>query len=353
MNNLIFFTHKKNDLDYFFDKNSLKFLDKNIKILFNPKNRHLSEKEVIKYSKNASIIITEWWTGAGTKLLQSKNLKAIIRCGVEIKNIDFDIAKKNNVAIINVPNTYSNSVAELVITLILSLSRNLIHFHNKTVSGFYSEAIIEMMSNGKVKFKNWPQFEISGKTLGLIGFGSIGKLVYEKASNLGMKVLIHDPFISKKTKKIKLVSLNYLLKNSDFVSLHANYNNNKYMISYDEFKLMKKDSFLINTARGNLINTNAMFKILKTNKIAGAAIDVLETDKKFERKKINKWKHSENFANTKLNKLNNIILTPHMAGITRETIIRQSYDVIKIINLIFKNKLPKSVVNNVKKIKIN
>lgn len=351
MKNTIFFTHKKRDFDLFFDKNALKLLNKDTKILFNPFNRHLKEDEVIKYSKNATIIISEWWTGAGEKLLKKKNLKAVIRCGVEIKNIDFEAATKNKVAIINVPNTYSNSVAELVITYIFCLARNIINFHNKTIKGFYNEAIIEMLSNNKVNFSNWPQFEIFGSTLGIIGFGSIGKLVREKALALGMKVIVHDPLIKRKNKKINFVSLKYLLKNSRFITLHASYQNNKYMISQDEFSLMKKNTFIINTARGNLINTNIMYNALKSKKISGAAIDVLETNSKYENKKMTDWKHSENFSKTKLNKLENIIITPHMAGITKETIIRQSINVINIVNLICKNKLPKSVVNKIKKIK--
>ena len=351
MGTTIFFTHKKRDFDLFFDKNAIGLLNKNIKILFYPLNRHLKEEEVIKYSKNASIIVTEWWTGAGNKLLEKKNLKAIIRCGVEIKNIDFEIAKKNKIAIINVPNTYSNSVAELVITYILTLARNIINFHNQTIKGSYNEAIIEMLSNNKVNFSDWPQFEIMGSTLGIIGFGSIGKLVRKKALALGMKVIVFDPFIRKKNKKITFVSLKYLLQNSRFISLHASFNNNKYMISKNEFSYIKKNSFIINTARGNLINTNEMYNALKLKKISGAAIDVLETDLKYEKNKTTNWKHSENFAKTKLNKLDNIIITPHIAGITKETITRQSIDVIKIINLINNNKLPKSVVNNIKKIK--
>ena len=270
---------------------------------------------------------------------------------MEIKNIDFEAATKNKVAIINVPNTYSNSVAELVITYIFCLARNIIKFHNKTIKGFYNEAIIEMLSNNKVNFSNWPQFEISGSTLGIIGFGSIGKLVREKALALGMKVIVHDPLIKRKNKKINFVSLKYLLKNSRFITLHASYQNNKYMISQDEFSLMKKNTYIINTARGNLINTNIMYNALKSKKISGAAIDVLETNSKYENKKMTDWKHSENFSKTKLNKLENIIITPHMAGITKETIIRQSINVINIVNLICKNKLPKSVVNKIKKIK--
>ena len=126
-------------------------IDKNIKIIRNQTNRHLNDKEILKKSKDASIIITEWWTGAGEKLLQKKNLKAIIRCGVEIKNIDFNVANKNKVAVINVPDSYSNSVVELVICYIFALARNLNHFHTKTISGHYNEALIEMLSNKKVK----------------------------------------------------------------------------------------------------------------------------------------------------------------------------------------------------------
>ena len=350
MKKTIFFTHNKNDFNLFFDKRALNLLDKNIKIIRNQTNRHLNDKEILKKSKDASIIITEWWTGAGEKLLQKKNLKAIIRCGVEIKNIDFNVANKNKVAVINVPDSYSNSVVELVICYIFALARNLNHFHTKTISGHYNEALIEMLSNKKVKFSKWPIFEVSGSTLGIIGFGSIGKLLRKKAESLGMKVLVYDPFC-KKNKNINFVTLNYLLKNSKFVSLNASYNNNKYLISRKELNLMSKNSYIINTARGNLIETKALYKSIKDKKIAGAAIDVLETNQIFEKKISKDWKHSEDFANTKLNKFENIILTPHLAGITKETIKIQSEKVIKNVNLIFKGIKPKTIVNKIKSIK--
>ena len=171
MKKTIFFTHNKNDFDLFFDKNSLANLRKDIKILFNPLDKHLNDEEIIQYSEDASIIISEWWTGAGSKLFKNKkDLKAIIRAGVEIKNIDFKAAKKADVAIINIPDAYSNAVAELVICYIFSLARNLLDVHEKTIEGVYDEAIIEMLSNKKINSYQFPQFEIQGSTLGIIGF---------------------------------------------------------------------------------------------------------------------------------------------------------------------------------------
>ncbi len=347
MKKTIFFTHNKNDFDFFFDKHSLVNLRKNVKILYNPLDKHLNDEEILQHSEDASIVICEWWTGAGPKLFKNKkDLKAIIRAGVEIKNIDFKAAKKANVAIINIPDAYSNAVAELVICYIFSLARNLLHFHQKTIEGFYNEAVIEMLSNKKIHSSQFPQFEIQGSTLGIIGFGSIGQLIRKKAISLGMKVLVYDPFCSKNDKKINFVNLDFLLKNSRFVSLSASSNNkNKYLISKKELKKMSKNSYLINTARGNLVDTNALLTTLKNNEIAGAAIDVLETSEKYDRSTDQAWKHSENFSKTPLRKLKNVILTPHLAGYTKKTITKQSNEIIRNINLLFNNKMPKSILN--------
>jgi len=350
MKKTIFFTHNKNDFDFFFDKHSLLNLRKDVKILYNPLDKHLNDEEILKYSEDASIIISEWWTGAGPKLFKNKkDLKAIIRSGVEIKNIDFKAAKKANVAIINIPDAYSNAVAELVICFICSLARNLLHFHQKTMEGFYNEAVIEMLSDKKIHSSQFPEFEIQGSTLGVIGFGSIGQLIRKKAISLGMKVLVYDPFCLKKDKKSNFVSLDFILKHSRFVSLSASSNNkNKYLISKKELKKMSKNSYLINTARGNLVDTHALYTALKNNEIAGAAIDVLETSEKYDRSINQAWKHSENFSKTPLRKLKNVILTPHMAGYTKKTITKQSNEIIRNINLLFNNKMPKSILNKKK-----
>ena len=108
---------------------------------------------------------------------------------------------------------------------------------------------------------------------------------------------------------------------------------------------MSKDSFLINTARGNLINTNDLVIALKNNSIAGAAIDVLETSKEFDNMSKGKWKHSEDFGNTPLSQFDNVILTPHIAGLTKETITKQSDKIVESINLLFDNQLPQSIIN--------
>ena len=346
MDKTIFFTHNENDFKLFFNKKSLVNLKKDIKILKNPLNKHLNDEEILKYSEDASIIISEWWTGAGKSLFRNKkNLKAIIRAGVEIKNIDFKAAKEANVKIINIPDAYSNAVVELVICFIFSLARNINHFYKKTIQGEYNEAIIEMLSQKKVNFKNLPQIEISGSCLGIIGYGSVGQLLRKKTEAIGMKVLVYDPFCNKNGKGVNFVDLNYLLKNSKFISLNASLNTNKYLISKKELNLMSKDSFLINTARGNLINTNDLVIALKNNSIAGAAIDVLETSKEFDNMSKGKWKHSEDFGNTPLSQFDNVILTPHIAGLTKETITKQSDKIVESINLLFDNQLPQSIIN--------
>ena len=160
-----------------------------------------------------------------------------------------------------------------------------------------------------------------------------------------MKILVYDPFCNKNKKDVNFVNLNYLLKNSKFISLNASLNENKYLISMKELKLMSKDSFLINTARGNLINTSDLVIALKNKIIAGAAIDVLETSKEYDAISTIKWKHSEDFSSSPLSQFENVILTPHIAGLTEETITKQSNKIVEIINLLYDNQLPQSVIN--------
>ncbi|NLJ49829.1 MAG: phosphoglycerate dehydrogenase [Candidatus Atribacteria bacterium] len=218
------------------------------------------------------------------------NLKVVSKHGVGVDNIDLHSAQKHGVVVTNAPGTNSVSVAEMAFTLILNLARKIPHY-------------IEQIKN-----KEWGAtsfgLELEGKTIGIVGFGRIGKNVAQYGQAFGMKVLYFDPFITEEITPYKKVELENLFKEADFISLHAPLTDEtREMVNDKLLSLMKKEAFLINTARGELINEEALYLFLKENRIAGAALDV--------------FTHEPPFDNPLLS-LPNVIATPHISSHTRE-----------------------------------
>lgn len=239
-------------------------------------------------------------------LQQFPNLKFILRAGVGLDNIDLGEAKKKNIKVINAPGSNSNSVAELVIYFILTLLRNIKQQDHRLRNGLWRE--IKLLGQ-----------ELKNKSIGLIGCGAVGKSVAEKIMAFKVKeILGYDPYLDKETLavyKIKKVTLNYLIKNSDIISLHLPLTKEtKDLITLKEIKLMDKKSYIINTSRGGIINENDLIVALKNKIIAGAALDV--------------FKNEPNF-NPGFLSLDNVILTPHIGAYTHEADLEMSMVPVK------------------------
>jgi len=244
----------------------------------------------------------------------AKNLKTISTFSVGFDHIDIDFAKSRGIKIGYTPEVLTNATAELTITLILDVMRRVTE------------------GDRLIRNKRWKQvfgaddytgMEVSGKTIGILGMGRIGKEVAKKADGLGMKVVYHSRRpISKnleKKLKIKYLSEDKLFENSDVVSLHIPYSKDTHhKIDSKIFKKMKDTSFLINTARGKIVNEKHMITALKTKQIQGAGIDVYELEP------------IEN--NNQLLKLENVVLSPHIGSSTEET--RSKMSEITVRNLI-------------------
>jgi len=244
----------------------------------------------------------------------AKNLKVISTFSVGFDHIDIKIAKSQKIKIGYTPEVLTNATAELTIGLILDSLRRI--------------------SEGDriIRDKKWKQIfgaydytgtEVSGKTIGIIGMGRIGREVAKKANGLGMNVIYHNRKpVSKsleKVLKVKYVSESRLYKNSDIISLHVPYNRDTHHLMNSRiFKKMKKTSFLINTSRGKIVNEKQLVTALKTKQIQGAGMDVYELE---PIKKDNP-----------LLKLENVILSPHVGSSTKET--RQKMSDITARNLI-------------------
>ena len=227
------------------------------------------------------------------------SLKVIVRGGAGLDTIDHEYAKSKGIVVMNTPLANSLSVAELAIGYMFMLARSL---YKATAS----------MKAEKWDKKSFEGDEIGGKTLGLIGFGNIGQETAKRALALGMNVIAFDPYV-KEAKGVKLVSLDELLTQADYISLHLpKTKESANMIGAEQFAKMKNGVRIINCARGGIINEDALYDALTHGKVAGAALDVFA---------------EEPPTNWKLVKLDNVIASPHIGAATKEAQARVGAEV--------------------------
>jgi D-3-phosphoglycerate dehydrogenase len=220
----------------------------------------------------------------------SANLKVIVRGGVGLDTIDADYARSKGIAVLNTPLASSVSVAELAIGYMFALAR----------STFQAST---SMKEGKWEKKAFTGEELSGKTLGLVGIGNIGRQVARRAVALGMTVLAYDPYV-KTAEGVTLVSLDELYARANYISLHLpRTEETAGMIGSAAFAQMKAGVRIINCARGGIIDESALYDALTTGKVAAAALDVYA---------------EEPPSNRKLVELPNVIASPHIGAATRE-----------------------------------
>lgn len=227
-------------------------------------------------------------------LENAENLVVIGRAGVGVDNIDVKECSKKKIKVVNSPTGATISVAELTISHMLSLSRNLTRADKS-------------MKEVKWEKKKFGGTELNGKILGLIGIGKIGSLVAKYAKAFQMEVLVYDPYLSKDEVMemgAKKVEFDDLFGKADYISIHVPLTDQtKHLINEKAFNLMKPTSYLINCARGGIVDENALLKALEGKRIAGAALDVFE---------------KEPPTDSPLLKLENVVLTPHLGASTRE-----------------------------------
>jgi len=221
---------------------------------------------------------------------RAENLKAVVRAGVGLDNIDVEYARQNGIEVLNTPSASTQSVAELTVGYLLALARNI-------------PQMTRSMREGKWEKKSFKGIEVSGKTLGLIGSGRIGQAVAQRAMALGMTVIAFDPYIQE-LPDVQLVDFDGLLKRSDFISLHVPHNDETHhILDAAAFAKMKNGVRIVNCGRGGTIDEDALVQALKDGKAAGAALDVFE---------------QEPPEGTKLFTLDSVIGSPHVGAGTFE-----------------------------------
>ncbi|HBO34385.1 MAG TPA: hypothetical protein DD636_06575 [Anaerolineaceae bacterium] len=241
----------------------------------------------------------------------AKKLKVVGRAGVGVDNIDLAVAKEHGVLVVNCPVATSEAVAELAMAMIFGLSREL------------------PRADEAMKHENWDKktlmgTELMGKTLGMIGFGRIGQLVAKYASCMGMKVIVFDKiwfpdFV--REKGFEQLQLEELLPQADFFSIHIPLTSeSKHLLNDETFALMKDGAYVVDASRGGVIDHAALLRALESGKVAGAAIDVFETEPPID------WtlvKHPK------------VIATPHIGAQTKEAQVRAAKDIAsEVVNVL-------------------
>ena len=289
-------------------------------ILPNPYlGRLLNENEVIELIEDADGIIAGQDALTGKAIAAGKNLKIITRYGVGVDKVDIASATKQKVIVTNTPGANSGSVAEYAMALMLAVARKIVIGRNSVIQGEWSF----MTSTG-----------LNNKVLGIIGLGKIGQGLAIRAKGFGMKIIAYDPYPNNQfaaENDIEFVDIQQLFRDSDFISLHApGTKANIHLIGKQQLDLMKSTAFLINTARGTLIDEQALYKALLEKRIAGAGLDVL---------------YNEPPGNNPLCTLENVVITPHLAANTTEAIENMDLMSVQAVIAYFKGERPPYVVN--------
>lgn len=282
------------------------------------------EETIIKEAKDCDAILIRSAKITENIIKNCSNLKVIAKHGIGVDNIDLKAATENGVMVVNAPESNINSVAEHAFTMILALTKNLVLMDKKIRNGEFEDRnkIICM--------------EIKNKTIGLVGLGKIAKLLIKKLQGLDVEIIAMDPYINEEQAKglgVKLVKdLNELLEESDMVSLHVPLTKDtEKMIGKKELSMMKNTSYLINVSRGQIVDEKELYEALKGNVIKGAALDVFEEEPPA--------------TDNPLFELDNVILSPHNAALTREALVAMATHSAQGVVECLKGQMPKYLVN--------
>ena len=265
-------------------------------------------QDLVEEINDAEIVVIRSSTKLTKEIIEKGDcLKIIARCGVGVDNIDVEYAKSKNIKVTNSPSANLNSVVELTVALIINAARkiNLSDSHLK---------------DGMWDRKEFIGMELSGKQLGIVGYGKAGRLVSEIMKSFGMSVAFYDPYVKEWDGPEKRLELNELLSTSDVISIHViKTEETENLISKEKLDLLKESAILINTSRGGVVDEDYLIELLKSNKLFGAGLDVYSEEPP---------RNIDNFADI------NLITTPHIGASTNEAQLKAGLDTVENIRKI-------------------
>ena len=287
------------------------------------------EADLIEQAADADAILTYGAQMTRSVMEKLPNCKVIVRYGIGYDTIDVEAATDNNILVVNIPDFCIEEVSNHAIALILASSKKIVILNNILKQEGWMQAVGVQS----------PMASIYGQTLGIIGCGNIGRATARKAQCFGFRLIGSDPYVDESLATeagIQLVSMAELLGESDYISLHTVLNaETRHMISTKEFGQMKPTAYLINTARGAVVDEPALITALREKKIAGAALDV------FDKEPVD--------PENPLLKMDNVIVLPHTASFSDDAFRRLRICVGQEAARVLSGRWPKNVVNkNVK-----
>ena len=304
--------------------------DEGIKLLKD--NKQFNYEIIEDVSKNNLIKVLPKFDGITLRvakldseiLKKCQKLKVISRHGVGYDNVDTKYLKENNITLLITATANAVSVAEHVMYMILTLSKGITQYDFMVRSGEFRQAVNQVKT-----------FELLEKKILILGFGRIGKILIKRCLGFEMKVYVFDPFVNKEEIENyggkKVDNLDHSIKNSDYITIHMPLNEKtKNLIDIKKLKLMKKNTIIINTARGGIINEKHLDDALKQNIIFGAGLDV------FEKEPIN--------IDNVLIKNKKVLLSPHSATFTKECKIRMGKQTVQNLIDFFENKTKENMI---------
>lgn len=277
---------------------------------------------IISIGEYAALVVRSRTKVDKDVLAAAEKLEVVVRAGVGIDNIDVDFATQRGIIVATTPEGNTNSAAEQTIALMFAVARQIPQAHQEILQGKWTP--VEHVG-----------FEVKGKTIALVGFGHVGQAVAKKAIGLGMQVIAYDPFSSRENARnlgVELIDdMNQLLKEADVLTLHVALNaETNRMIGKEALGKMKKTAILINTARGSVVDEEALIEALRKGIIAGAGLDVQE---------------KEPGGNPDFRPMRNVVLTPHLGASTKEAQIRVADEAAQQIMAIFGGKPASGSIN--------
>lgn len=288
-------------------------------VILHEGDQALDSASLVNAAKDADIIVADRMTaGRGEIFAQLPRLCAFVRCAVDIRNVDVDAASQAGVLVTRAGPGFVQAVAELAVGFMVDLSRGV------------SRATADYQAGRKPEARMGRQ--LAGSTIGIIGYGSIGRYLAEIAKVMRMEVLVADPFADVSDSAIRHVPLDELLAASDYVVCLAIANEQtEKLIGEAALARMQKHAVFINLSRGNLVDEAALAKALLENRIGGAAMDV--------------GRAPDQMPTPELAKLPNVVATPHVGGLTPQAIEYQSLETVRQVEAIVKGEVPQGAVN--------
>jgi D-3-phosphoglycerate dehydrogenase / 2-oxoglutarate reductase len=315
----ILLTHAPQSRHQYYGERSLTGLQALAEVILHEADDALDTAGLIEAARDVDIIVADRLTEGPAEIFpRLPKLRAFVRCAVDIRNIDVEAASRAGVLVTRAGPGFVASVAELAIGFLVDLSRGV----SRAAADYHSGRMPEVMMGR----------QLAGSTLGIIGYGSIGRYLAEIAKAMGMEILVADPYATVGARGIAHVPLEELLERSDYVVCLAVANAaTESLIGQAALARMPRHAFFINLSRGNLVDEAALAAALRDNRIAGAAMDV--------------GRARDQMPTPDLARLSNVIATPHIGGLTPPAIESQSLETVQQVETIIKGGAPMGAVN--------